>query len=261
MGKRTSYDPGTFCWADLGTTAAGDAKRFYTGLFEWEAEDMPDADGAATAYTMFRLGGDRVAGLAETAQGGRAAWDSFVSVEDVDAVAGRVEALGGELKQAPTDADEHGRIAIAHDPTGARFVLWQPGADDGAERVNEPGCLCWNDLSTPDPEAAARFYEALFGWSFQPIDTGPGGPEMMGITNSKGWRNGSTSKLEGEMAAIPPNWMPYFAVEACPEAVHRATELHGEVILDTLEIPTGRTAVLRDPQGASFGVVDGEMDP
>ncbi len=262
MGKRTTYDRGTFCWADLGTTNAADAKRFYTSLFEWEAEDLPDADGAGTAYTMFRVDGDRVAGLAETAQEGRPAWDSFVSVADIQEVTSRVEGLGGELKRAPSeDAGEHGQIAIVHDPTGARLVLWQPGTDDGAERVNEPGCLCWNELSTPDPDAAARFYEALFGWRFDPIETGPGGPELMGITNAAGWKNGSTNKLEGEMAAVPPNWMPYFGVGSCPDAVARAGETGAQVVVDTLEIPTGRLAVLCDPQGAAFGVVDGEMDP
>jgi predicted enzyme related to lactoylglutathione lyase len=103
MGRRTTYDPGTFCWADLGTTNAANAKRFYTSLFEWEAEDLPDADGAGTAYTMFRVDGDRVAGLPETAQECRPAWDSFVSVADIQEVTSRVEGLGGELKLAPSE--------------------------------------------------------------------------------------------------------------------------------------------------------------
>jgi predicted enzyme related to lactoylglutathione lyase len=37
------HAPGTFCWVDLGTTDAEGAKKFYTGLFGWEAVDRsPD---------------------------------------------------------------------------------------------------------------------------------------------------------------------------------------------------------------------------
>jgi predicted enzyme related to lactoylglutathione lyase len=33
MGKRESYESGTFCWVDLSTTDAGGAKAFYGGLY------------------------------------------------------------------------------------------------------------------------------------------------------------------------------------------------------------------------------------
>jgi predicted enzyme related to lactoylglutathione lyase len=182
-------------------------------------------------------------------------------VEDIDAVAGRVEELGGELKQAPTDAGEHGRIAIVHDPSGARFVLWQPGADDGAERVNEPGCLCWNELLTPEPERAAEFYTALLGWSFTAIEAPPPAPEMTSIATATGGRNGSTTKQAGDLTALPAGWRSYFGAESCEQIAARAAELHGSVVFGPIEIPTGHLAILADPQGAVFGIVDGEMDP
>jgi uncharacterized protein len=52
-----THAPGTFCWADLGTSDAAAAKRFYAGLFGWTYQDMPMGDGAS--YTMFDLGGNR----------------------------------------------------------------------------------------------------------------------------------------------------------------------------------------------------------
>ena len=264
MGKRTSYDPGTFCWVDLGTTNTGDATRFYTGLFEWEAEEIPVGDGQT--YTMCRLDGDDVAAIFEQQaeqreQGVPPHWDSYVTVDDAAATATRAKELGGTVMMDAFDVDGLGRMAVLQDPTGAAFALWEPKTKFGAERVNEPGLLCWNELATPDPERAASFYSDLFGWGFEPIDTGEGGPELMGITNSAEWRNGSTNKLEGEMAGIPPNWMPYFGVESCPDGVARAKELDGQVVVDTLDIPTGHLAVLRDPEGATFGILDGEMDP
>ena len=55
MGDRENYAPGTFCWADLGTTDADAAKAFYTGVFGWEAVDQPA--GEAGTYTTFKLDG------------------------------------------------------------------------------------------------------------------------------------------------------------------------------------------------------------
>ncbi len=31
----------------------------------------------------------------------------------------------------------------------------------------EPGTPCWIDLATPDQDAAAEFYGALFGWKVE----------------------------------------------------------------------------------------------
>ena len=99
MGERETYAPGTFCWADLGTSDAESAKGFYTAVFGWEAVDAPAGD--AGTYTTFRLGGRDVAALYEMGDEEqktlRPHWSSYVSVEDVDALAERVRELGGEI--------------------------------------------------------------------------------------------------------------------------------------------------------------------
>ena len=61
MGERPRHAPGTFSWADLGTTDAAGAKTFYGGLFGWELEDLPVPD--APPYTMARIGGKAVCAL------------------------------------------------------------------------------------------------------------------------------------------------------------------------------------------------------
>jgi hypothetical protein len=35
----------------------------------------------------------------------------------------------------------------------------------GARILNEPGALCWSELTTRDPKAAEAFYTKLFGWA------------------------------------------------------------------------------------------------
>jgi uncharacterized protein len=253
MGERESYAPGTFCWVDLGTTDADGAKAFYGRLFGWEAEDMPAGENAT--YTMLRLGGRDVAALYEQGAEERAAgipphWSSYIAVADVDEVAGRVEELGGKLPAPPFDVLDSGRMAVVQDPTGAMVSLWQAGRHIGARLVNDPGCLTWNDLATPDPEAAAAFYTALLGWEVEQR-----APEYATIANQGSPNGGIRRDTE-----LPPHWLPYFTTESVARTAAEAREAGGQVLADDMQVPAGTFGVLLDPQGAPFAIFEGPVD-
>jgi predicted enzyme related to lactoylglutathione lyase len=166
MGQRTGYTSGTFSWADLATTDVDAAKDFYGRLFGWEPEDRA---GAAGTYTLLRRDGDTVAGLFGPSEEQRSAgvpsrWLCYVTVDTVDGAVSRATELGATVVNAAVDVEDAGRMAVVADPGGARLALWEARATIGATRVNDPGCMCWNDLVTADPDAAARFYGELFGW-------------------------------------------------------------------------------------------------
>ena len=55
-------------------------------------------------------------------------------------------------------------MAVIQDPTDALLAAWEPRVHIGADRVNDPSCLTWNELQSRDPETAATFYAGLFGW-------------------------------------------------------------------------------------------------
>ena len=57
----------------------------------------------------------------------------------------------------PMDVMDAGRMAVATDPTGAFFMIWQPKGSIGAEFVNEPGAFSWSELMTPDVDKAVAF--------------------------------------------------------------------------------------------------------
>jgi uncharacterized protein len=255
MGERTSHDPGTFSWADLGTTDVAAAKRFYGELLGWEAEDMPAGEGRT--YTMFRLGGQDVAGGYEQDEQERAAgvpphWSSYVSVEDVGAAAGAVPDAGGVVVAPPFDVLQSGRMAVVQDPAGAMLSLWEPREHIGARLVNVPGALTWNDLVAPDPSLARPFYERLFGWTFEEI---PGAGGYATIRN-RGRLNGGLSPVPG----MPPVWVPYFATEDAAAALARVEELGGRGLMEPLEVPGGTAVTVADPQGAVFSLFSGEFD-
>lgn len=259
MGERTSYSPGTFCWADLSTTDATGATRFYATLLGWEGEDMPVDDGV---YTMMRLGGRAVTGIYnmpddQRAAGAPAAWLSHVSVEDADRATARAEELGGTVVASPFDIMEAGRLAIIQDPQGAVLALWRPGAHVGARLVNDPGALCLNQLNTSDPEDAARFYTSLFGWRITQVASEP--QPYWGIENA-GSLNGGMMALGPGMPAAP-HWLVYFTTADLDASAEVITREGGSVTVPPMAIGAGRILVARDPQGGVFALFEGRTDP
>ena len=63
--------------------------------------------------------------------------------------------------------------------------------------------------------------------------------------------------IQAEWGDMPPHWSVYFAVEDCDASTATATRLGGSVLTPPTDIPgVGRFAVLRDPQGAIFSVLE-----
>lgn len=259
MGTRTSYSPGTFCWADLATSDPAAAKDFYTGLFGWDVEDMPAGEGAV--YSICRVGGAPVAALygqspEQREQGWPPVWLNYVTVVDADATATRVAELGGTVVEAPFEVMEAGRMCILADPQGATLLAWQPRRHPGAGLVNEPGAMTWNDLQTSDVAAAARFYSELFGWTVAEVPESGG--RYWTIQGAEG-ANGGMMPLPAP--DVPPHWQPYFAVESLDAARTQVEELGGTVLMGPMPVPGGAFLAIRDPQGAAFSLFAGELDP
>lgn len=264
MGTRASYEPGTFSWVDLATTDPDGAKGFYGELFGWVANDAPVGDGRV--YTMLSLGEDSVAALYEMMDGQRESgmppsWLSYVTVADADDAAARAHELGGTVHMAPFEVMEAGRMAVVGDPTGAVFAVWEPREAIGATRVNDIGCLTWNELATADPEAARAFYAGLFGWDFEAMDTGDApGYWIVAHSGAASGRGGGIREQGPQEAGVPPHWLPYFTVGSPDAAAETAEARGGGVLAQPMDLPAGRIAVLRDPAGAVFGVFAGDVD-
>jgi predicted enzyme related to lactoylglutathione lyase len=255
MGERSSHAPGTFSWTDLSTSDPDGALRFYTGLFPWEAEDLPLPDGGV--YTMLRLDGKDACAISAAREGQMTAWLSYVTVDDVDAVTRRVGELGGTPFSEPFDVMEAGRMAVVQDPTGAVFALWQPGESIGAEIVNGAGALTLNQLNTSDPDRAQAFYTGLFGWRVEQVAAGD--QPYWGIYNGESL-NGGMMQLPAAMGA-PSHWLVYFGTDDIDPAAERISESGGTVMVPKMAVPGGEILVARDPQGAVFGLFAGRFDP
>ncbi|CAM5534709.1 hypothetical protein SANTM175S_00946 [Streptomyces antimycoticus] len=143
------------------------AQRFYTRLFGWRPDTDPRRE--AGGYTVARLGGAAVAGLAPLYQPSQpVAWNVSFAVADADAAVRAVASAGGTVLLGPVDVFDAGRFAVAADPSGAVFQLWQADAFPGAGLFDAPGSLGWWNLLTRAPREAAAFYTTVLGWSVDP---------------------------------------------------------------------------------------------
>jgi predicted enzyme related to lactoylglutathione lyase len=256
MGTRTRYEPGTFCWVDVDSPDPDAAARFYGALLGWTVQDArEDAD-----YHLFTLAGATVAGLdplseEEFAAGGRPAWNTYVAVEDAAAVAARATELGGAVVDDVREVQDAGCAVCIADPDGATLWLWQPSTFPGAAVVNEVGAWAWNDLQTPDPEAASRFYSSLFGWEITEV---PGSGGAYRTIRSGGRAIGGV--MTADPGAKTPAWAVYFGVASVGAALEHVDAADGERLTDAVDVPGGRFAIASDPFGATFGVFEGRFD-
>lgn len=260
MGERTQHTPGTFSWTDLNTTDQEAAKAFYGGLFGWQITDMPAGEGVM--YSMAFMDGKPVAAISPQPQqqrdaGAPPAWNSYLTVQDIDATAQRAGELGATVHAGPFDVLQAGRMAVVQDPQGAWFLLWQPGQHLGAGLVNAPGALVWNELGSPDPEASARFYGELLGWTTEPMQ-GSDMPYLV-IKTAAGNSNGGIRPPMPPGA--PPFWLVYFATDDLDGALQKVSELGGRPFGGPVDIGMARIAVAADPQGAVFALYHGHLDP
>jgi len=249
------YAPGTPSWVELSTPDPDASAAFYEAVMDWQAtEPGPPETGG---YRMFQHQGKNVGGLMGQMQEGQpTAWATYISVDDADETAGKVKGAGGSVIVEPMDVTDIGRMAVFADPTGAVFGVWQPKSFPGADLVNAPGSLCWNECLTRDVEADRRFYPAVFGWT-------AGRPSFDGAPDSYTvWQLGDTQvggmmQITDDMypPEVPAHWNVCFAVADCDATVAKATEAGGAVVGGPIDMPIGRFAQLTDPQGASFAIM------
>jgi predicted enzyme related to lactoylglutathione lyase len=247
------WPEGTPAWADLMTSDHEASWDFYRQVFGWEIEDTGPDSGH---YGMAMLKGRPVAGIGQAMPGSEApvAWTTYLSVRDLDASAAAASQHGGTVLMEPMDVMAEGRMAVAADPTGGVFGMWQAGNHYGAQVVNQPGALCWNELMTRDPARARQFYAEVFGYEYTKMDGD------FDYTTIDGEGPGNTVGGLGELsdsvpAGTPPHWMNYFEVKDADASVSTIAEAGGTVMSGPFDSPFGRIAVIADPQGGVFSII------
>ncbi len=241
-------------WVDLAATDSAKERDYYAQLFGWQIDVNPDPQYGG--YGLAKVGGHDAAGIGPKQQPDvPTAWTVYIGTDDVEDLAKRVEAAGGRVIAPPFDVGDQGRMAVFQDPAGAFFSAWQRGQMGGFQ-TNEPNSFAWAELNARGVTNAIPFYADLFGWTIRSSEMGEGQPPyneflLDGESIAGAWEMNPTVPQE-----VPSYWQVYFAVQDVDAAFRRALQLGGQEMVGPQEYPGGRFAIVSDPEGASFGLME-----
>lgn len=252
--RTTRRSPGEPTWMDLGTYDLAKATEFFRKVFGWTYEDTGAEFGH---YHLAMKDGHNAVGIAAMDPSGQlpSAWTIYFASDDVAADAQRVTDLGGQVVMEPMTVGDLGRMAICIDPTGAGFGLWQAINHIGAGIDAEPGSMTWCEVNTWDAAAACDFYGELLQFSPQKMEDMDYYMLMQGDKAYCG-----VLQMDENWEGIPPHWMGYFAVENADASLKRVEEAGGQIRVPAFDSAYGRIAVVADPGGAHFSIVQMNQD-
>jgi predicted enzyme related to lactoylglutathione lyase len=241
---------GRFVWHEQVSPDPKRAQDFYTQLFGWGIEVFKPGE---IDYTMISSGGQTHGGISKAMEGAPPPhWLSHVRVESVDETIEKATNAGGKLAARPFEMGDVGRIAILADGQGAYISAYQPEQEGSVPE----GVFVWDELGTTDVGDAQRFYEEVFGWTTTDM-----GPDYGGYRIFNHADRGVAGLMDLPDASIPAHWQPYVAVDDPDRTTAKAKELGASALVEPMDVPkVGRLAVLRDPQGATFGIIRPEPE-
>lgn len=224
------------CWIDITVTNAEDRERlvaFLCGVFDWTSEASGPDMGY---YTMLREGGVDVAAVGQQDTGAER-WITFLSTPDIDDAVRRVRDTGGIVVVDPMSIMRAGSMALAVDPAGAVFGLWQPDLFAGFPDTIAPGCPEWFHHGSQDPDAAARFYADAFD-----LEVIPGEGDVVLGREGRGYFS-----LGINAADRPADLRPVILVDNLDAVESRIAREGGEIYASRTKVPGGFATTFADP--------------
>jgi len=251
---------GKVIFEELVTPDLAASERFYGGLFGWRFQDL---DAGSTRYATASLDGHPVGGLVQRdrrAGGhGQPAWLTFVAVRDVDAARATAVRHGATVLLEPRDVPDRGREAVFADPQGAVFAVLASSSGDPAEVLAEPGEWIWSSLFTRDPDTDAGFYQDLL--DYEVFDLPSSGSDKHLMLASEDYARASANTLPATTAGAHAHWIDYVRVDDAAAMVAKARSLGARVLVaPRLDRHGGHVAIVADPQGAVFGMLEWTSD-
>jgi uncharacterized protein len=225
-------------------------------LFNWT---FRDASAGSLHYVQASLDGEPVAGLIQknlaAGQQRQPAWLTFISVRDVDAAKAAATKHGAKVLFEPHTLPDRGREAVFADPQGAVFAVLASSAGDPPDELASPGEWIWSSLITRDLNAGAAFYQTLFDYEI--FDVGGDEDPSHVLFATENYTRASANPLPVTRPDAHSHWLNFVRVDDADKAVAKATELGGKVVVEPrADRHGGKLAVVTDPQGAHFGVME-----
>jgi hypothetical protein len=114
-----------FVHVELNTPEPENSKSFYSQLFQWKLEAVPNPAVPSGSYTMIEVGSGTGGGIMKQVPGGPSGWLAYVEVDDIRATTQKAEQLGGKIMKDITEVPGMGWFSFIQDPTGSVLGLWK----------------------------------------------------------------------------------------------------------------------------------------
>jgi uncharacterized protein len=252
----SEHHVGKVVWVELVTPNLAAAEHFYAGLFGWSFHEI---HARSTDYAEALLNGFPVGGIIQHAapagEHRQPAWLTFIAVNDVDATKQLVVHQRGQVRFAPHTYRQRGRQAVFIDPQGAVFAVLASSSGDPPDVLASPGEWIWSSLIASDPGADAAFYQALFGYEVFESDNADGGEHL--ILSTEDYARASVNGLPQDGGHHHPHWLNFVRVLDAVQMTTTVTQLGGRVLVEPrVDRHGGKVAVVADPSGAPFGLLE-----
>lgn len=249
---------GKVVWADLVTPDLNGAKSFYGALFGWTFRAVPgDRD-----YTLALLDGEPVAGLLQkTPPPGRPqpSWLPFLAVQNVAAIQRATLRHGGKLISPSRDYPQRGRQAILADPDGVVFAVLEARGGDPPDYLARPGEWIWSALFVAEPQQETAFYHTLFGYRVYDLASDDSSEDKAShyVLSRDNYARVGLNALPADSMHRRAHWLNFVRVTDAADTAGKTVALGGRVLVaPRIDRHGGQLAVLADPSGAAFGVME-----
>jgi uncharacterized protein len=250
---------GKVIWTDLVTPDLDGAKRFYGALFGWTFREVQ----ADSHYALALLDERPVAGLFQKPLASKLTqqptWLTFLAVPDVDAAQKATLQHGGKVISPPHTYPQRGRQALLADPDGAVFEVLAAQGGDPPDYLAAPGEWIWSSLLIKDPKQETAFYQTLFGYDVYDLasEGGSGDDAQHYILSTGDTARVGLNALPADSMRRRPHWLNFVRVMDAADIAKKAVALGGRVLVEPrVDRHGGQLAVLADPSGAPFGVME-----
>jgi uncharacterized protein len=238
-------------WIDLASSDPEGSRVFYAKVLGWDIQVNPDPQYGG--YALAKIDGKDVAGMGPTQSPEQpTAWSVYIGTPDIEQLSQRVQAAGGTVAAPAFDVGDQGKMAVFQDPSGAFISGWQ-SALMGGFQTQGANTFGWAELNARGLDKAIPFYRQVFGWTAKTT-----GDDTQPYTEFQ--IDGQSISGAMEMnpmvpAAVPSYWMVYFDVQDIDSSYRSAIDAGAREMMAPQDYPGGRFAILTDPQGAAFGLL------
>jgi uncharacterized protein len=180
-------------------------------------------------------------------------------VRDVDAAEQAALQNGGKVLFKSHFYPQRGRQATLADPDGAVFAVLAAEGGDPPDYLAKPGEWIWSAVLVRDPKRETTFYKSLFGYDLYDLadEGGSTGDAQHYILSSDNYARAGLNALPGDSMRRYPHWLNFVRVTDAADTAKKAVQLGGRVLVEPrIDRQGGRLAVLADPSGAPFGVME-----